>query len=94
MRTAEDDRAYALEQVILLGDAATIRAAHILNEQLWNLERPARGTEEITESDWRERANRWLVALNDFHACARQGLGVSEEFARRDVVAFEDSKRA
>ncbi|MFE9684271.1 hypothetical protein [Streptomyces sp. NPDC006285] len=86
MRAAEGDRSHAFEQVILLGDTRTVQAAHDLNERLWQLERPARGLEEITEDVWRERASAWLVALNNFHAHARQNLGISEEPARRDVV--------
>jgi hypothetical protein len=86
MRTAEGERSRAFEQVMLLGDAATIQAAHDLNDRLWKLERPARGAEEIVEDTWRERADEWLVALNDFHSRARQGIGVSGEFSRRDAA--------
>ncbi|MFJ8936350.1 hypothetical protein ACIRL0_11605 [Streptomyces sp. NPDC102365] len=86
MKAAEGDRSHAFEQVILLGDAGTVQAAHDLNERLWQLERPARGVEEITEDMWRDRANAWLVALNNFHSHARRNLGISGEPARRDVV--------
>ncbi|MDQ0776983.1 hypothetical protein QF026_005449 [Streptomyces aurantiacus] len=86
MRSAEEDRSHAFEQVILLGDAPTIQAAHDLNERLWQLERPARGVEEITEDMWRERTDAWLVALNDFHAHARQNLGITGQHSRRDVA--------
>jgi hypothetical protein len=86
MRAAEGDRSHAFEQVILLGDAATIQAAHDLNDRLWKLERPARGVEEITQDMWHERANEWLIALNNFHSHARQSLGIAGESARRDVV--------
>lgn len=86
MRAAEGDRSHAFEQVMLLGDAATVQSAHELNDRLWKLERPARGAEEITQDMWHERANEWLVALNNFHGRARQNLGIAGEPARRDVV--------
>lgn len=71
---------------MLLGDAATVQVAHDLNDRLWKLERPARGAEEITQDMWHERANDWLVALNNFHVQARQNLGIAGEIARRDVA--------
>ncbi|WP_192583263.1 hypothetical protein [Streptomyces albicerus] len=86
MRAAEGDRSHAFEQVMLLGDAATVQAAHDLNDRLWRVERPARGVEEITEEMWHERAGEWLIALNNFHTHARQSLGIAGESARRDVV--------
>lgn len=86
MRAAEGDRSHAFERVMLLGDAATVQAAHDLNGRLWQLERPARGAEEITQDMWHERANEWLVTLNNFHEHARQNLGIAGESARRDVV--------
>ena len=86
MRAAEDERSRAFEQVMLLGDPATVQAAHDLNERLWRLERPARGAEEIAEEAWHQRADEWLVALNDFHSHARQSLWVSGELTRRDTV--------
>lgn len=87
MGSAEADRSRAFEQVLLLGDAATIRAAHELNDRLWQLERPARGAGEIDRDAWHERSDAWVVALNDFHTHARQSLGVAEELVRRDVAA-------
>jgi hypothetical protein len=93
MRTAETERSRAFEQVMLLGDTATIEAAHELNERLWRLERPARGAEEIGKDAWHERSDEWLVALNEFHAHARQGLGVTGEFARRDVAQLPTRRR-
>ncbi len=84
MRSAEGDRSHAFEQVMLLGDTATVQAAHELNNRLWQLERPARGAEEITQDMWQERANEWLVALNNFHEHARQNLGIAGESARRE----------
>lgn len=86
MRAAEAERSRAFEQVMLLGDTPTIQAAHDLNDRLWKLERPARGAEEIGKDMWHERSDEWLVALNDFHSHAREGLGVFGELARRDVA--------
>ena len=88
MRAAEAERSHAFEQVMLLGDSATVQAAHDLNERLWRLERPARGAEEIAEEAWHQRSDEWLKALNDFHAYARQGLWVSGELMRRDTAAL------
>lgn len=84
MRAAESDRSRAFEQVMLLGDSATVDAAHRLNERLWGLERPARGAEEVAEEAWHPRRDAWVVALNDFHLHARIGLGVTGELIRRD----------
>ncbi|HEY0536838.1 MAG TPA: hypothetical protein VGD53_00645 [Actinoallomurus sp.] len=86
MRAAEAERSRAFEQVMLLGDTPTIQAAHDLNDRLWKLERPARGAEEIGKDMWHERSDEWLVALNEFHSHAREGLAVSGELARRDVA--------
>jgi hypothetical protein len=88
MRTAEAERSRAFEQVMMLGDTATIRAAHDLNDRLWKLEQPARGVEEIGQDAWHERSDAWVVALNDFHTHARQGLGIADELVRRDVAAL------
>jgi hypothetical protein len=88
MRAAEADRSRAFEQVMLLGDAATVQAAHNLNDRLWGLERPARSAEEIDQDTWHERSDEWLVALNDFHSHARQGLGVEGQPARRDAAVL------
>jgi hypothetical protein len=88
MKAAEADRSRAFEQVMLLGDPATVQAAHDLNERLWRLERPARGAEEIGEEAWHTRSDEWLIALNDFHSSARQSLWVSGEPARRDKAVL------
>jgi hypothetical protein len=88
MRAAEADRSRAFEQVVLLGDAATVQAAHTLNDRLWKLERPARSAEEIDQDTWHQRSDTWVVALNDFHFHARQGLGVEGQPTRRDVAAL------
>jgi len=87
MRAAEAERSHAFERLILLGDPATVQAAHDLNDRLWKLERPARDAEEIDEDGWHERADAWVVALNDFHAHARESLGISEALVRRDAAA-------
>lgn len=84
MRDAEADRSRAFEKVMLLGDSATVDAAHRLNERLWGLERPARDAEELTEEAWHPRRDEWVAALNDFHVHARNGLGVTGELIRRD----------
>lgn len=96
MREAEDERSQAFEQLLLLGTAEAVRAAHKLNERVWRLEKLVellQGGERIDEAEWHESADRWLVALNDFHYQARIGLGVPGEFARSDVgaaIPYED----
>jgi hypothetical protein len=85
-------RSEAFESLVLLADASTIEAAHLLNRAVWNLEHPARLGKEIEEQDWLRMADQWIVAINDFHAAARSDLQVSGAFVRRDIAALAVSR--
>ena len=85
-------RAEAFETLAFLTDAPTVAAAHTLNEAVYGLESPIRGGAILTESEWHERADRWIKAINNFHEAARTELGVSGTLARRDVAALAISR--
>lgn len=81
-------RTEAFEVLPLLADGATIEAAHMLNEAVWHLERPARLGETPAEEKWLSSADQWISALNNFHAAARECLSVIGTYSRRDVAAL------
>ncbi|WP_157545300.1 hypothetical protein [Hamadaea tsunoensis] len=88
----EGHRAERFEALPLLADGTTIEAAHELNHALWRLEHPARTGSEIAEQEWHELADKWVTALNNFHAAARQSLTVQGTFSRRDTAALAVSR--
>ncbi|MEV4275710.1 hypothetical protein [Actinoplanes xinjiangensis] len=84
----EKRRTEAFESLPLLADGATIEAAHRLNEAVWALEQTARQGRTVTEAEWLALADRWILALNDFHAAARECLHVVGTYSRRDLAAL------
>ena len=71
LRTLEEDRSVLFERLMLIGDRATIEAAHKLNQVMWALQGELPGATEYTP-EWHETP--WIVALNDLHACARAAV--------------------
>jgi hypothetical protein len=98
-------RNQAFEALPLIADGATIEAGHQPNRAVWGLASPIRQGRTVAEAAWLELADRWVIALNDFHAAARESLSVVGSFSRRDIAsmsvgrperhrdAFEDSSR-
>lgn len=76
------------EALPMLADGPTIEAGHELNRAVWDLELPARTGIVLAESDWHALADRWITALNNFHAAARASLSVVGTYARRDTAAL------
>jgi hypothetical protein len=83
----EMERNRAFEALPLIADGATIEAGHQLNHAVWGLEAPIRQGRVVAEAEWLELADRWVTALNNFHAAARESLSVVGTFSRRDVAA-------
>jgi hypothetical protein len=81
-------RTEAFEALPLLADGATIEAAHALNEAVWHLEQLARLGQTPIEEEWLASADQWIIALNNFHAAARECLSVVGTYSRRDVAAL------
>jgi hypothetical protein len=81
-------RAEAFECLILLASGSTIEAAHALNHALWKLVYPARQRQPFTDDEWHEQADKWITAMNNFHAAARNDLRVTGAFTRRDTAAL------
>ena len=71
LKTWEEDRSALFERMVLLGDRATIEAAHKLNHVMWTLQSKLPGAAPYTP-EWREAP--WLVALNELHASARAAV--------------------
>jgi hypothetical protein len=71
LNTLEEDRSALFERMVLLGDRATIEAAHKLNHVMWTLQSKLPGAVPYTP-DWHETP--WLVALNELHASARAAV--------------------
>jgi hypothetical protein len=84
----EMQRNRAFEALPLIADGATIEAGHELNYAVWGLETPIRQGRTVAEEEWLELADRWVTALNNFHAAARESLSVVGTFSRRDVAAM------
>ncbi len=86
---AIQDRGAAFEEVVLLGDEATIEAGHELNARTWRMVVVARDASYIYlrhEYDNVEVTNAWVAALNTFHEHARRSLGVHGPIKRRDEM--------
>ncbi|MBC7274902.1 hypothetical protein [Nocardioides sp.] len=71
LRTLEEDRSALFERLMLIGDRATIEAAHKLNHVMWTLQSELPGAVPYTP-EWHETP--WVVPLNDLHACARAAV--------------------
>jgi hypothetical protein len=76
----------------LLADRPTILAAHELNRAVWALKQPAMRGEILEEATWLNLADKWIQAMNDFHAAARASLSVPGEFVRYDTAALAVSR--
>jgi hypothetical protein len=83
----EDDRTVAFERVRLVADKATIDAAHRLNEAVWELEWLASGREDGSVSAWRAVVEKYLRALDGFHAVTRDRLSMLVPEVEPRVVA-------
>ncbi|WP_327048963.1 hypothetical protein OG320_14405 [Microbispora sp. NBC_01189] len=86
---AIQDRGAAFEEVVLLGDEATIEAGHELNACTWRMVTVARDASYSYlrhEYDNVEMTNGWVAALNTFHEQARKSLGVHGPIKRRDEM--------
>ena len=84
----EMQRNRAFEALPLIADGPTIEAGHQLNVAVGGLETPIRQGRTITEAEWLTLADRWVTALNNFHAAARESLSVVGTFSRRDIAAM------
>ncbi len=71
LRMLEEDRSALFERLMLVGDRATIEAAHKLNHVMWTLQSELPGAVPYTP-EWRETP--WVVQLNNLHACARAAV--------------------
>ena len=71
LRTLEEDRSALFERLMLIGDRATIEAAHKLNHVMWTLQSELPGAVPYTR-EWHETS--WVAPLNDLHACARDAV--------------------
>jgi hypothetical protein len=73
---ADAERAALWEQVLLLGDPATVAAARRWHETAWHLDQLVRG-EHPDQDAWSLAMNRANDARAAFYAAARADLGVS-----------------
>lgn len=73
---AEIDRAAAWEQVLLIGDPATIAAARNWHQCAWELEAFARGS-RTGEQEWYAAVIAANEARAEFYRSARRDLNVS-----------------
>ncbi|GAA1861464.1 hypothetical protein [Asanoa iriomotensis] len=82
---AEEDRSGKFENVLLLGDEATIRAARTWHRAAWELAYLVQGRKKGGAEDWRQALDGVWAAREDFYTAVRADLGVRPTPAQRGV---------
>jgi hypothetical protein len=76
---AESERAGAFENVLLLGDKATIDAARAWHRAAWELAYIVKGIKPGGSTEWKAAIQDVWAARSRFYECARVDLGVRQQ---------------
>jgi hypothetical protein len=85
LNEAGERRAQASDKVTLLGDAATVKAIRRLNEEVWRLEKIARGGLTPDLKTWLACNQSLVKAKNEVFDRIRAELGIPGDFLPRDL---------
>jgi hypothetical protein len=79
-------RGRSFETLTLMAGRDLVEAARALNRAIWRLEWFARGLLDDADMEgWQIAERDYFRAIGLFHECARQELGVKEDFTPREV---------
>jgi hypothetical protein len=89
---AEGERSLKFDNVLILGDSATIVAARELTKHMWRMHSFARGELPVNTEIWHEAFSSYRLARTEFYNAARKSMGVpiAEIHSRSTWLEYAD----